>query len=290
MFPPDACCSLPTDAARRLMSSANRCCPPNIVVRRMLAARGNPCTVLSVLCSLSSIMATRHQYECCPDIGLFSMLTNAYCLVTNEASENFYSVFESKLAGDIPMVKTSLANTRIIIGLLCAGNKNGLLVPQHTNDQEIHHLRNTLPDKVVVQRIDVGPFDLGRCISCNDYTALMHPNLERGTEELIADVLEVDVFRRTVKGEDYVGDFCAFNNKGGMVPRHTSPGELHGLSTLLEVPLVAGTVNKRRRAISAGLIVNDWTAFCGSDTTTTELSVIESVFKLRKAQPSMIVS
>ncbi|KAK8963940.1 Eukaryotic translation initiation factor 6-2 [Platanthera guangdongensis] len=66
--------------------------------------------------------------------------------------------------------------------------------------------------------------------------------------------------------------------------------ELSGLSALLEVPLVAGTVNNRRRTISAGLIVNNRTAFCGSATTTTELSVIESVFKLRKAQPSMIVS
>ncbi|KAK8950439.1 Eukaryotic translation initiation factor 6-2 [Platanthera guangdongensis] len=58
---------------------------------------------------------------------------------------------------------------------------------------------------------------------------------------------------------------------------------------LLQVPLVAGTVNNGSYCISSGMIVNDWTAFCGSDTTDAELSVIESVFKPNKAQPSMIV-
>ena len=43
----------------------------------------------------------------------------------------------------------------------------------------MQHLRNSLPDEVVVQRIDERLNSLGNCISCNDYVALVHPDIDK---------------------------------------------------------------------------------------------------------------
>eukprot|EP00051_Salpingoeca_urceolata_P010763 m.132228 g.132228 ORF g.132228 m.132228 type:complete len:311 (+) comp16844_c0_seq2:2342-3274(+) len=279
-------------------------------------------------------MAVRCLFESSPEIGVFTKLTSAYCLVGVGGSENFYSIFESELADVIPVVHCTIADCRII-GRMCVGNRHGLLVPSSTTDQvcnmgrredahgsvsevknwsepcvwherrlistpqltnkktnkkkqELQHLRNALPDSVRIQRVEERLSALGNVIACNDYVALVHPDLDRETEEILLDVLKVEVFRQTIAGNALVGTYCAFSNQGGIVHPRTSVQDQDELSSLLQIPIVAGTVNRGSDVIGGGLVVNDWAAFCGMETTSTEIAVIESVLKLQDSKPMAI--
>lgn len=224
-------------------------------------------------------MATRTSFENSNEVGVFSALTNAYCLTGIGGSENFYSVFESELASHIPVIHATIAGCRFV-GRTTAGNRRGLLVPSTATDIELSHLRNSLPDSVVVQRIEERLSALGNIISCNDHVALVHPDVDRETEDVISDVLGVEVFRQTVAGQALVGSYAKFTNQGGMVHPRTTVEDIEELSSLLQVPLVAGTVNRGSDVLGAGMVVNDWSSFVGQATTSTEVSVIESIFKL----------
>uniref|UniRef100_T1GZA6 Eukaryotic translation initiation factor 6 n=1 Tax=Megaselia scalaris TaxID=36166 RepID=T1GZA6_MEGSC len=92
---------------------------------------------------------------------------------------------------------------------------------------------------------------------------IVNPYLDKETEEIIGDVLGVEA---TIQEQDE-------------------------LSSLLQVPLVAGTCNRGSEVLAAGMVVNDWISFVGMSTTATEISVIESVFKLTSnAQPSTVTT
>jgi len=231
-------------------------------------------------------MAVRAQFESSSEVGVFARLTNSYCLTALGGSENFYSVFEAELSKHIPVIHCTIGGTRII-GRVCTGNRHGLLVPNIATDQEILHLRNHLPESVKVQKVEERLSALGNIIACNDYVALVHTDLDRETEEVIADTLKVETFRATIAQNVLVGSYSVLTNQGGLVHARTPMQDLEELSQLIQVPLTAGTVNRGSDLIGAGVVANDWAAFCGMDTTATELGVMENIFKLQTPDASM---
>lgn len=231
---------------------------------------------------------SRCQYENSNEVGVFAKLTNTYCLVASGGSQNFYSVFESELADHIPVIQCSIGGCRII-GRLTAGNKNGLLVPSTTTDQEMAQIRNSLKKDIKIRRVQDKLSALGNCIACNDHVALVHPDIDQETEEIIADVLGVEVFRQSIAKNVLVGSYCCLTNQGALVHPKTSLEEQKELSALLQVPVTAGTVNRGSEVIGGGMVCNDWTAFVGLDTTSTEIAVVESIFNLHDQDRSTVV-
>lgn len=67
-------------------------------------------------------------------------------------------------------------------------------MPFTTTDQELQQLRNSLPDSVKIQRVEERLSALGNVIACNDYVSLVHPDIDKETEEIIADTLKVNSF------------------------------------------------------------------------------------------------
>jgi len=212
------------------------------------------------------------------EIGVYGKLTNSYCLLADNTCKN-YAVFEAELSSSLPIICTSIADTNIV-GRMVAGNKNGLLVPMSITDREYNILKQNLPEEIVVKKVDDKLSALGNVICCNDYIALIHPELDQATEQTIQDVLNVEVFRTTIAANTLVGSYCALTNKGGLVHPMTTESELEELNNILQIPIAAGTINRGSDIIASGCLINDEFGFVGFETTTAELMVFDGIFKL----------
>lgn len=113
------------------------------------------------------------------------------------------------MADIIPVVHCSIAGTAIV-GRVTVGNRHGILVPNATTDQELQHIRNSLPDSVQIRRVDERLSALGNVVLCNDHVAIAHADLSRETETALEEVLKVEVFRLNL-GEHALVNFYDIN-------------------------------------------------------------------------------
>jgi len=224
-------------------------------------------------------MVSRCKYQNSSDIGAYARMTNKYILLPSSTSEHFTSVFEDVLGDQFCFVRSNIAGTAIV-GRLTCGNSNGLLVPLTTTDSELKAIREELPEGIQVRRIPERFSALGNVIACNDNIALVHPELDPDTLEAIRDVLLVDVFPTLIAGEPLVGSYSMFTNRGGIASPLSKVEELEELSSQLGIRIESATVNRGSGLVSAGACGNDFSLFCGWDTTALEFANLTRIFKI----------
>ena len=224
-------------------------------------------------------MVSRCKYQSSSEIGAYVRMTNSYVLIPTTSSDNFSNIFEDNISGRIPILRSNIAGTAIV-GRLSVGNKYGLLVPLTTTDSEIKSIKENLPDNVEIKRIQERFSALGNVISCNDHIALVHPELDPDTIQEIQDILKVEAIPTLIGGEPLVGSYSLFTNRGGIVSSKTTIEEIDELSSQLGISIETATVNRGSNLVSAGVAGNDFSLFCGWDTTALEIANLTRIFKV----------
>lgn len=222
-------------------------------------------------------MHFRLDFEGRSEIGAHVRMTNKYILVGRSQTQNIINFFRENFS--CPVIETTI-NTINTVGSLCVGNSRGLILPDTCTDQELQHIRNSLPESIKVVRIYEKLNALGNIVICNDYGCLVHPEIDEDNIKIIEETLEVPVFKHTVGSEPLVGAFAVLTNQGMLTHPNITEVEMKELSELLKVQVIAGTVNSGSRVVGSGLVANDYVCITGMRCTNVEIKVAESVFNL----------
>jgi len=207
-----------------------------------------------------------------PNIGVYIHATDTYALIPPGLTEKEVRVIRDVLAVDL-VVEATVFNMRIL-GVMVAGNSNGLLLPRTITDDEYAIYKKSLGD-INIAVIDTIENALGNLVAANNKAAVVYPYFEPRVVKVIEDTLGVEVHRMTIGGISVVGSILVVTERGGLVCPEASEDEVKMLSSIFKVPVVQGTVNFGVSFIRAGLVANSRGALVGEDTTGPELARIQ---------------
>jgi translation initiation factor 6 len=204
-------------------------------------------------------------------VGLLGMSSDSYSLLSR--------TFPKVTALKVPTIRLAVHGSTLV-GLFCAGNSKGLLLPHFVSNEDILALKKSLKNEGVeinVERIGDKSTALGNLIACNDNAAFISPLISE--KKKIEDVLGVEVTQGNIGGHEEVGACCLATNKGFLV-HPDAEDELAYLAEVFGVAGMSGSVNFGFPFIKSGLIANSTGYVTGRRTTGIELDRIDQALDL----------
>ncbi|WP_459201601.1 translation initiation factor IF-6 [Methanococcus sp. CF] len=213
-------------------------------------------------------------------LGVHSLATEDYGFFPLSVDQKTMERMKEVL--DIPATQLNISNSSLI-GSLCVGNSNGLLVPDITTEKEVELIKMFLKENsldVNLERLKAKNTAFGNLILTNNKGCIISEELSR-FRKTIEDVLDVESGVGNYAELPTVGSNGVATDKGCLVHPLTDELELEWIQNILRVDYVErGTANRGVTSVGACILANSKGAVVGGDTSGPEILKIEEALDL----------
>jgi len=211
------------------------------------------------------------------NIGVYIFANNRIAFIPKNTDHKIIDIIAKTLNVDVYSI--SIADLSII-GVMMAGNDNGIILPKIIKDSELLDIKRSLKKyDINMLVLDSKYTALGNLILTNNKGAVVYPEFEKEVVKMIRDVLGIqNIEQRYIAGIPVVGSIGVVTDNGGMIHPGASDTELQLLEEVFKVPLTTGTVNFGVVFVKSGLVANNYGIIVGENTTGPELMRIQEAF------------
>ena len=207
-----------------------------------------------------------------PFLGIFGKANDDWLILARGVPKE--AIKRAKEALDVDVVEVTIGGTSLV-GSLLVLNSRGIVVSNIVYDDELKLLEDTGLEVAIVPGKENA---IGNVALVDDKAALVDPELDDETVEVLNDVLKVKVYRGTIGDSGLVGMSAVINKYGILCHPDLSDDEEKLLKEVFgeEREINIGTVNRGTPFVGAGIITNSKGVIVGDKSTGVELMRIES--------------
>ncbi len=205
------------------------------------------------------------------NIGLYGFATEQFVLL-GHIPEDLVAKIKNCL--DVKPIISTVAGTNLA-GIFCAGNSNGIVVPEIAYKHEIKNIE--MHTQVLVLK---GKYTaLGNLILVNDNGCIISEKLKKHKDDL-EDFFKVKVEISKIAGLDLVGSLAVANNNGCVCHKEIKSKEKEIAESVLKVKADRATVNFGSSFVKSGVITNSGGFVIGNQTSGPEIERIAEILGL----------
>lgn len=205
------------------------------------------------------------------NLGLYGKTSDRICIlgrILEGKREHIENVLKVKT------VALTLSNTDFV-GIFCVLNENGMLLPKIATDTE----RGKFVELKKLFGLNVDFLDtkftaLGNLILCNEHGAVISKLFTKKDKKMIEDCLDVESSFSTIAGIQSVGSCGIATNKGCLLHRDATEGEIKNVEEIMKVKVDIGTANFGSPFVGSCIIANSNGAIIGESTSGPEVDRI----------------